>query len=284
MRTEATARARDPDDVPLARLHAAGAGPSPGGGRADAGDVPRDGGARAADSAACSRGRTGPGSRRARPALGRSTASGSSFPTPRRRASSCPSRTTTRTASGSTRSSRQSQRRYLAILDAVDTPWLKAQYDPSNASWPARTRTSCSSGCCRASRRCRRRTAPRGRHDRGSAAAGEGPAARLRADREARRDRPGSERLRPHLREAGARRLRRLGQHRGRRGTDRGGGHGQPARERPFPAARRSRSTSEAACDEWRTLAGKVAVVTGSTQGLGAAVARLLSAKAPRSS
>src|SRR3954470_22520571 len=27
----------------------------------------------------------------------------------------------------------QSARRYLAILDAVDTPWLKAQYDPSNA-------------------------------------------------------------------------------------------------------------------------------------------------------
>ena len=27
----------------------------------------------------------------------------------------------------------QSSRRYLAILDAVDTPWLKAQYDPSNA-------------------------------------------------------------------------------------------------------------------------------------------------------
>jgi sugar phosphate isomerase/epimerase len=27
----------------------------------------------------------------------------------------------------------QSHRRYLAILDAVDTPWLKAQYDPSNA-------------------------------------------------------------------------------------------------------------------------------------------------------
>jgi sugar phosphate isomerase/epimerase len=26
----------------------------------------------------------------------------------------------------------QGQRRYLAILDAVDTPWLKAQYDPSN--------------------------------------------------------------------------------------------------------------------------------------------------------
>ena len=27
----------------------------------------------------------------------------------------------------------QSHRRYLAILDAVDSPWLKAQYDPSNA-------------------------------------------------------------------------------------------------------------------------------------------------------
>jgi sugar phosphate isomerase/epimerase len=27
----------------------------------------------------------------------------------------------------------QSHRRYLAILDAVDTPWLGAQYDPSNA-------------------------------------------------------------------------------------------------------------------------------------------------------
>jgi len=27
----------------------------------------------------------------------------------------------------------QSHRRYLAILDAVNTPWLKAQYDPSNA-------------------------------------------------------------------------------------------------------------------------------------------------------
>jgi sugar phosphate isomerase/epimerase len=27
----------------------------------------------------------------------------------------------------------QSSRRYLAILEAVDTPWLKAQYDPSNA-------------------------------------------------------------------------------------------------------------------------------------------------------
>ena len=27
----------------------------------------------------------------------------------------------------------QSSRRYLAILDAVDSPWLKAQYDPSNA-------------------------------------------------------------------------------------------------------------------------------------------------------
>jgi len=27
----------------------------------------------------------------------------------------------------------QSTRRYLAILDAVDSPWLKAQYDPSNA-------------------------------------------------------------------------------------------------------------------------------------------------------
>jgi sugar phosphate isomerase/epimerase len=27
----------------------------------------------------------------------------------------------------------QSARRYLAILDAVDSPWLKAQYDPSNA-------------------------------------------------------------------------------------------------------------------------------------------------------
>jgi sugar phosphate isomerase/epimerase len=27
----------------------------------------------------------------------------------------------------------QSHRRYLAILNAVDTPWLKAQYDPSNA-------------------------------------------------------------------------------------------------------------------------------------------------------
>ena len=27
----------------------------------------------------------------------------------------------------------QSHRRYLAILDGVDTPWLKAQYDPSNA-------------------------------------------------------------------------------------------------------------------------------------------------------
>ena len=26
----------------------------------------------------------------------------------------------------------QGQRRYLTILDAVDTPWLKAQYDPSN--------------------------------------------------------------------------------------------------------------------------------------------------------
>jgi sugar phosphate isomerase/epimerase len=26
----------------------------------------------------------------------------------------------------------QGQRRYLAILDAVETPWLKAQYDPSN--------------------------------------------------------------------------------------------------------------------------------------------------------
>jgi sugar phosphate isomerase/epimerase len=26
----------------------------------------------------------------------------------------------------------QGQRRYLAILEAVDTPWLKAQYDPSN--------------------------------------------------------------------------------------------------------------------------------------------------------
>jgi sugar phosphate isomerase/epimerase len=27
----------------------------------------------------------------------------------------------------------QSSRRYFAILDAVDSPWLKAQYDPSNA-------------------------------------------------------------------------------------------------------------------------------------------------------
>jgi len=27
----------------------------------------------------------------------------------------------------------QSHRRYLSILDAVDSPWLKAQYDPSNA-------------------------------------------------------------------------------------------------------------------------------------------------------
>ena len=27
----------------------------------------------------------------------------------------------------------QSHRRYLAILDAVDSPYLKAQYDPSNA-------------------------------------------------------------------------------------------------------------------------------------------------------
>jgi len=27
----------------------------------------------------------------------------------------------------------QSRRRYLAILDAVDSPWMKAQYDPSNA-------------------------------------------------------------------------------------------------------------------------------------------------------
>jgi sugar phosphate isomerase/epimerase len=27
----------------------------------------------------------------------------------------------------------QSSRRYLTILDAVDSPWLKAQYDPSNA-------------------------------------------------------------------------------------------------------------------------------------------------------
>ena len=27
----------------------------------------------------------------------------------------------------------QSHRRYLAILDGVDSPWLKAQYDPSNA-------------------------------------------------------------------------------------------------------------------------------------------------------
>jgi sugar phosphate isomerase/epimerase len=27
----------------------------------------------------------------------------------------------------------QSHRRYLAILAAVDSPWLKAQYDPSNA-------------------------------------------------------------------------------------------------------------------------------------------------------
>ncbi|MFN3486089.1 MAG: sugar phosphate isomerase/epimerase family protein, partial [Planctomycetota bacterium] len=27
----------------------------------------------------------------------------------------------------------QSHRRYLAILDAVESPWLKAQYDPSNA-------------------------------------------------------------------------------------------------------------------------------------------------------
>lgn len=27
----------------------------------------------------------------------------------------------------------QSHRRYLTILDAVDSPWLKAQYDPSNA-------------------------------------------------------------------------------------------------------------------------------------------------------
>lgn len=27
----------------------------------------------------------------------------------------------------------QSTKRYLAVLDAVDTPWLKAQYDPSNA-------------------------------------------------------------------------------------------------------------------------------------------------------
>jgi sugar phosphate isomerase/epimerase len=27
----------------------------------------------------------------------------------------------------------QSSRRYLAILDAVDSPWVKAQYDPSNA-------------------------------------------------------------------------------------------------------------------------------------------------------
>src|SRR4029078_10405799 len=27
----------------------------------------------------------------------------------------------------------ESTKRCLAILDAVDTPWLKAQYDPSNA-------------------------------------------------------------------------------------------------------------------------------------------------------
>jgi sugar phosphate isomerase/epimerase len=27
----------------------------------------------------------------------------------------------------------QSSRRYAAILDAVDSPWLRAQYDPSNA-------------------------------------------------------------------------------------------------------------------------------------------------------
>ena len=119
---------------------------------------------------------------------------------------------------------RPESRLYLAILDAVDTPWLKAQYDPSNcivagedpyellervlprlATMQASDRTL-QGGTIEDLRRMARSPA------------------RLRDDRAARRDRPGSERLRPHLREPRAGGLRRLGEHRGRRGADGGGG------------------------------------------------------------
>src|SRR5262245_10666280 len=94
------------------------------------------------------------------------------------------------------------ERRYPAILDAVETPLLKAQYDPSNCVVageipyaPPRP------GPAAAGHDANVGPHARGGYGRRPAASRAGPAARVREDRPPRRNRRGAPRLRSHLRD-----------------------------------------------------------------------------------